>query len=120
MAAIPAAGARRLALKMWTGFPTFPMIFVDQQLVGGNSDLEKLLADKKNYLASTLYSGGDMAQPDTCEAPQRGVLPPKLSLPPNTCDCHFHIFDAPSIQVAERSYTAPHAPLSDYKSFKIH
>ena len=37
---------RRLALKMWTGFPTFPMIFVDQQLVGGNSDLEKLLADK--------------------------------------------------------------------------
>lgn len=38
---------RRLALKMWTGFPTFPMIFVDQQLVGGNSDLEKLLADKK-------------------------------------------------------------------------
>ena len=38
---------RRLALKMWTGFPTFPMIFVDQQLVGGNSDLEKLLADKE-------------------------------------------------------------------------
>jgi len=38
---------RRLALKMWSGFPTFPMIFVDQQLVGGNSDLEKLLADNK-------------------------------------------------------------------------
>ena len=37
---------KRLALKMWTGFPTFPMIFVDQQLIGGNSELEKLIADK--------------------------------------------------------------------------
>lgn len=37
---------KRLALKMWTGWPTFPMIFVDQQLIGGNSDLKKLLAAK--------------------------------------------------------------------------
>ena len=36
---------RRLALKMWAGFPTFPMVFIDQQLVGGNSDLVKLLKD---------------------------------------------------------------------------
>ena len=36
---------RRLALKMWTGWPTFPMIFVDGVLIGGNSDLKKLLAD---------------------------------------------------------------------------
>lgn len=36
---------KRLPLKMWTGFPTFPMIFVDQQLIGGNADLENLLAD---------------------------------------------------------------------------
>ena len=36
---------QRLALKIWTGWPTFPMIFVDQQLIGGNSDLKKLLAD---------------------------------------------------------------------------
>jgi monothiol glutaredoxin len=35
---------KRLALKRWTGWPTFPMIFVDQQLIGGNSDLKKLLA----------------------------------------------------------------------------
>ena len=34
------------ALKMWTGWPTFPMIFLDQQLIGGNSDLKKLLAEK--------------------------------------------------------------------------
>lgn len=36
---------QRLALKMWTGFPTFPMIFIDQQLIGGNSDLEIYLKD---------------------------------------------------------------------------
>lgn len=39
------AWRKRLALKMWTGFPTFPMIFIDQQLIGGNSDLEALLKD---------------------------------------------------------------------------
>jgi len=35
---------RRLALKMWTGWPTFPMVFVNGVLVGGALDLEKLLA----------------------------------------------------------------------------
>jgi glutaredoxin-related protein len=35
---------RRLALKMWTGWPTFPMVFVKGVLVGGANDLEKLLA----------------------------------------------------------------------------
>lgn len=35
---------RRNALKMWTGWPTFPMVFVKGVLVGGASDLEKLLA----------------------------------------------------------------------------
>jgi len=33
---------RRNALKMWTGWPTFPMVFVKGTLVGGASDLEKL------------------------------------------------------------------------------
>lgn len=33
---------RRLALKLWTGWPTFPMIFVKGTLVGGASDLEAL------------------------------------------------------------------------------
>ena len=33
----------RLALKMWTGWPTFPMVFVKGVLVGGAQDLEKLL-----------------------------------------------------------------------------
>jgi monothiol glutaredoxin len=35
---------RRNALKMWTGWPTFPMVFVKAQLVGGASDLQKLIA----------------------------------------------------------------------------
>ena len=35
---------RRNALKMWTGWPTFPMVFVKGTLVGGASDLERLIA----------------------------------------------------------------------------
>jgi glutaredoxin-related protein len=35
---------RRNALKMWTGWPTFPMIFVDGVLIGGADDLAKLMA----------------------------------------------------------------------------
>ena len=34
---------RRLVLKMWTGWPTFPMIFVKGVLIGGFQDLERLL-----------------------------------------------------------------------------
>jgi len=33
---------RRNALKMWTGWPTFPMVFVKGVLVGGFEDLKKL------------------------------------------------------------------------------
>jgi monothiol glutaredoxin len=35
---------RRSALKMWTGWPTFPMVFVRGTLIGGANDLQKLLA----------------------------------------------------------------------------
>ena len=34
----------RNALKMWTGWPTLPMVFVCGTLVGGASDLRKLIA----------------------------------------------------------------------------
>ena len=34
---------RRNALKMWTGWPTFPMVFVKGMLVGGASDVQKLI-----------------------------------------------------------------------------
>ena len=35
---------RRLALKMWTGWPTFPMVFVNGALIGGAEELARLLA----------------------------------------------------------------------------
>jgi monothiol glutaredoxin len=34
---------RRNALKIWTGWPTFPMVFVKGVLIGGASDLERLI-----------------------------------------------------------------------------
>ena len=34
---------KRNALKMWTGWPTFPMIFVKGKLVGGADDVIKLI-----------------------------------------------------------------------------
>jgi glutaredoxin-related protein len=33
----------RNALKMWTGWPTFPMVFVKGNLIGGAEELEKLI-----------------------------------------------------------------------------
>ncbi len=37
----------RLAIKLWAGFPTFPMVFVDGTLVGGASELEPMLREGK-------------------------------------------------------------------------
>ena len=34
---------QRNALKMWSGWPTFPMVFVKGNLVGGFNELNKLL-----------------------------------------------------------------------------
>lgn len=44
----------RNALKMWTGWPTFPMVFVRGTLIGGAADLDKLIAsgELKALLAS--------------------------------------------------------------------
>lgn len=39
-----AGWCRRNALKMWTGWPTLPMVFVKGMLVGGARDLERLVA----------------------------------------------------------------------------
>ena len=33
----------RNALKMWSGWPTFPMVFVKGNLVGGAEDVERLI-----------------------------------------------------------------------------
>ena len=35
----------RLAIKMWSGWPTFPQIFVKGVLIGGNQELEACLKD---------------------------------------------------------------------------
>jgi glutaredoxin-related protein len=35
---------QRLAIKLWSGWPTFPMVFIEGKLIGGNKEL-------KNYLA---------------------------------------------------------------------
>ena len=45
---------RRTALKMWTGWPTFPMVFVKGMLVGGAQDVEALIAsgELKRMLAA--------------------------------------------------------------------
>lgn len=43
---------RRLALKMWTGWATFPMIWVDGVFIGGFEDLQKLV--DSGELAATL------------------------------------------------------------------
>ena len=49
---------RRNALKMWTGWPTFPMVFVKGVLVGGASDLARLIdsGDLKRTLAGETAS----------------------------------------------------------------
>lgn len=50
----------------------------------------------------------------TCAPPLTASGKPRMTLPQNACDCHFHIFDEPSQQVPERSYTAPTASQADY------
>jgi monothiol glutaredoxin len=45
----------RNALKMWTGWPTFPMVFVKGVLVGGASDLDRII--KSGELQRMLNEG---------------------------------------------------------------
>ena len=33
----------RLAIKLWSGWPTFPQVFIDGNLIGGAADLETWL-----------------------------------------------------------------------------
>ncbi|MBL8948595.1 MAG: glutaredoxin [Myxococcales bacterium] len=40
------AWRERLAIKLWSGWPTFPQVFVDGRLVGGADELEKAIADQ--------------------------------------------------------------------------
>ena len=36
---------RRLAIKLWAGFPTFPMVFVDGELIGGEDMTKAAIAN---------------------------------------------------------------------------
>lgn len=50
---------KRNVLKMWTGWPTFPMVFVKGTLVGGADDLVALINNRefKKLLAAPANSG---------------------------------------------------------------
>lgn len=37
----------RLAIKMWSGWPTFPQVFINGTLVGGATDVESLIQSGK-------------------------------------------------------------------------
>jgi glutaredoxin-related protein len=39
------AWKERLAIKMWSGWPTFPQVFVNGSLIGGCTDLQSAIAD---------------------------------------------------------------------------
>ena len=54
----------RLLLKMWSGWPTFPMVFVRGTLVGGASDLERLIdsGELERLLAPPGGAEADAAQ----------------------------------------------------------
>jgi monothiol glutaredoxin len=38
------AWKKRLAIKLWSGWPTFPQVFVKGKLIGGNAEAKALLA----------------------------------------------------------------------------
>ena len=38
---------KRLAIKLWAGFPTFPMVFVDGTLIGGFTETAAAIAEGK-------------------------------------------------------------------------
>lgn len=48
---------RRNALKMWTGWPTFPMVFVNGILVGGATELQRLI-DSGEFTRMTAKAAG--------------------------------------------------------------
>ena len=38
---------KRLAIKLWSGWATYPQVFVDGKLIGGGSETKKLVASGK-------------------------------------------------------------------------
>ena len=56
---------RRNALKLWTGWPTLPMIFVKGMLIGGSSDLRRMIdsGELKTMLAGASGASGTPGTP---------------------------------------------------------
>lgn len=56
---------RRNALKLWTGWPTLPMVFVKGMLIGGASDLKRLIdsGELKTMLAGAPANPANPANP---------------------------------------------------------
>ena len=48
---------KRLSLKLWLGWPTFPMIFIRGQFIGGAEDLERLGVDAVRTAAAASPTG---------------------------------------------------------------
>ena len=48
---------KRLSLKLWLGWPTFPMIFIRGQFIGGAEDLERLGVDAVRTAAAASSTG---------------------------------------------------------------
>lgn len=63
-------------------------------------------------------SSSSPSPPPLCDVPDPRPRRPNNTIPPGACDCHFHIFDEPSPQVAERSYTAPTASTGAYRALQ--
>ena len=38
---------KRLAIKLWSGWPTFPQVFYQGNLIGGNKELQAFLKNEK-------------------------------------------------------------------------
>ena len=59
-----------------------------------------------------------MTQSPDCRGPDPDPKSPRHTIPTGACDCHFHIFDAPSPFINERSYTPPLAPMAAYQTLQ--
>ena len=51
------AWKERLAIKLWSGWPTFPQVFVGGVLIGGNQEMAAMIED--GSLKDMLESGDD-------------------------------------------------------------
>lgn len=57
---------RRLAIKLWSGWPTFPQVFVRGELLGGEDLTKAAIAD--GSLRTRLRGSVDDASPDAASA----------------------------------------------------